>query len=417
MKRFFSLAVVLGLMISLTTSCVDEESELGMSLADTTMLYNGKTDTLYADNAWTEFEDSLLTSNYSYGIIGNYTDPTFGKVSSELYTQIALPSNADNISLDSSLVIDSVILTLTKSQLFPDTGRVYNFHFEVKQLAEPLLSDTQFYAENTLPVNESAVFFDNNVSVSNSDTAIHLVLNSNIYPVLQQTATAEEFIKITKGLRIRITTTGDEGMVSIDFSSSRTNLRVYYHYQYGTENNNGYYTFLMGAGTSHFTHFEHKYTGTPFASGNKIPGTLRLYLEPLAGHRIRMSFDQDLQAFHAAHPWAVIHHAELIMPLAPETPALKPDQILTLRKQADNSDVYINDLIDIYTLSGYDGSYNETGNCYKMRVTQHLQGLLREGRDRGIMLLLNSRRHAAQRAIFNGIGTSDRPKIIFVYTE
>ena len=231
MKRFFSLAVVLGLMISLTTSCVDEESELGMSLADTTMLYNGKTDTLYADNAWTEFEDSLLTSNYSYGIIGNYTDPTFGKVSSELYTQIALPSNADNISLDSSLVIDSVILTLTKSQLFPDTGRVYNFHFEVKQLAEPLLSDTQFYAENTLPVNESAVFFDNNVSVSNSDTAIHLVLNSNIYPVLQQTATAEEFIKITKGLRIRITTTGDEGMVSIDFSSSRTNLRVSYHYQ------------------------------------------------------------------------------------------------------------------------------------------------------------------------------------------
>ena len=417
MKRFFSLAVVLGLMIPLTTSCVDKESELGMSLADTTMLYNGKTDTLYADNAWTEYEDSLLTSNYSYGIIGNYTDPTFGKVSSELYTQIALPSNANNISLDNSLVIDSVILTLTKSQLFPDTGRVYNFHFEVKQLSEPLLSDTQFYAESTLPVDESAVFFDDNVTVGNRDTVIRLVMRENIFPVLHQTASAEDFIKNTKGLRVKITSAGDEGMVSIDFSSSQTSLRAYYHYLYDGDTTSGYYTFLMGAGTSHFTHFEHKYSGTPFASGNKIPGNLRLYLEPMAGHRIRMSFDQDLQAFHAAHPWAVIHHAELIMPLAPETPTLKPDQILTLGKQADNSDVYIDDLIDLYTLSGYDGSFNETGNYYRMRVTQHLQGLLREGKDPGIMLLLNSRRHAAQRAIFNGIGTTNLPKIILVYTE
>ena len=29
-------------------------------------------DTLYADNAWTEFDDSLTTSNLSFGIIGNY---------------------------------------------------------------------------------------------------------------------------------------------------------------------------------------------------------------------------------------------------------------------------------------------------------------------------------------------------------
>ena len=417
MKRLISLAIVLGMMIPLMTSCVDEESELGLSLVDTTMLYNGKADTLYADNAWTEYEDSLLTSNYSFGIIGNYTDPTFGKVSSELYTQIALPSNANNISLDSSLIIDSVILTLTKSQLFPDTGRVYNFHFEVKQLAEALISDTQFYAESTLPVDENAVFFDGNVRVSNRDTTIRLVLDTSIYSVLHQTATAEEFIKNTKGLRVKITTAGDEGLVSIDFSSSKTCLRAFYHYQYGTTTTQGYYTFLMGAGTSHFTHFEHSYSGTPFASGNKISGAMRLYLEPLAGQRIRMSFDNGIQTFSKAHPMAVIHHAELIMPLAPESPLLKPDQILTLGKQADNSDVYIDDLIDLHTLSGYDGTYHEDGNYYRMRITQHVQGLLREGKDRGILLLLNSRRHAAQRAIFNGINTTNRPKIAIVYTE
>ena len=415
LKILLTIAAV-ALTASLT-SCVDEESSLGIGLADTTLLYDGKTDTLYADQAWTEFEDSLLTSNYSYGIIGNYTAPTFGKVSSVLYTQIALTPNATSISLTDELVIDSVVLTLTKTELFPDTGGVYNLHFEVKQLAEALVSDTQFYAHDMLPVDESTMFFDDDVRVTKADTVIRLLLNPSFYPVIQRTATAEDFIKETKGLRIRITSAGSEGLVSIDFSSSTTGLRAHYHYAGYDTTNTGFYTFLMGAGTSHFTHFEHDYSGTRFASGNHVPGNLRLYLEPMAGHRIRMSFDNALKAFHAAHPWAVIHHAELIMPVAPESSSMYPDQIITLGKQADGTDAYINDLLDLYTLSGYDGSYHEDGNYYRMRITQHLQGLLRQGSDPGILLVLNSRRHNAQRAIFNGINTANRPRIIFVYSE
>lgn len=415
LKTIFIIAT--AALLGALTSCTDKESALGIGLVDTTMLYNGKTDTLYADQAWTEFEDSLLTSNYSYGVIGYYSDLTFGKVSSVLYTQIALPSNANNISFSDEMVIDSVVLTLTKSQLFPDTGRVYNFHFEVKQLSEALLSDTSFYADNTLPVDESAVFFDDDVVVHNTDTAIRLVLDASIYPVIHRTASAEDFIKETKGLRVRMTKAGDEGLVSIDFSSSNTNLRTYYHYLYENDTTHGYYTFLMGAGTSHFTHFEHNYSGTLFASGNKVPGTMRLYLEPMGGHRIRMSFDRDLQTFRAAHPWAVIHHAELLLPVAPESPSQKPDQILTLGKQTDGEDVYIDDLIDLHTLSGYDGSFHEDSNYYRMRVTQHVQGLLREGTDRGILLLLNSRRHDPNRAIFNGTSSANRPRIVFVYSE
>jgi hypothetical protein len=204
-------------MMVLPTACTDEESALGSDLVDTATLYNELTDTLYVDSAWTEYEDSLLTSNYSFGIIGNYTDATFGKVSSWLYTQIALPPNTNDISFDNSLVIDSVVLTLAKNQLFPDSSRVYNFHFEVKQLAQPLLSDTSFYAVNTLPVDESKVFYDGKVSVSEHDTVVRLKLKPTINSVIRRTATAEEFIEQTKGLRVRLTNAGDEGMVSIDF--------------------------------------------------------------------------------------------------------------------------------------------------------------------------------------------------------
>lgn len=414
-KGLLALAAVVTML--LPTACTDEESALGIDLVDTATLYNGLTDTLYADNAWSEHEDSLLTSNYTFGIIGNYTDATFGKVSSWLYTQIALSPNSNDIAFDNSLEIDSVVLTLAKNQLFPDTGRVYDFHFEVKQLAEPLLTDTSFYADDVLPVDESRVFFDDVVKVRELDSVITLKLDPSIYGVIRRTATAEEFIQHTKGLRVRITDAGDEGMISIDFSLATTCLRTYYHYMNGSDTTQGYYTFLLGAGTSHFTHFEHDYSGTQFANRNRFPGTYRLFLEPLGGHQVRLSFDRDLQAFRAAHPWAVIHHAELVLSLSPESPSQHPDQILTLGKDVDGSDVYIDDLIDLYTYAGYDGTYHEDGNYYRMRVTQHLQGLMRQGNDPGMLLLLNSRRNAAQRAIFYGLESANRPRIIFVYTE
>ncbi|MBR1549363.1 MAG: DUF4270 family protein [Bacteroidales bacterium] len=411
------LALTAVAMMAFQTACTDEESALGIDLVDTATLYDGLTDTLYADTAWTEYEDSLLTSNYSFGIIGNYTDATFGKVSSWLYTQIALPPNTNDIAFDNSLEIDSVVMTLAKSQLFPDTSRTYNFHIEVMQLAEPLLSDTSYYAENTLPVDASKVFFDGTVAVGERDTVISFKLDPAFYSVIRRTATAEEFIQQTKGLRVRLTGAGDEGMVSIDFSSSTTSLRAHYHYTNGTDTTLGFYTFLLGAGTAHFTHFEHDYTGTLFNGRPRLPGTLRLYLEPLGGHQVRLSFDRDIRAFREAHPWAVIHHAELVMSLSPESPAMHPDQILALGKQSDGTDAYIDDLIDLYTLSGYDGSYHEDGNYYRMRVTQHLQGLMRKGEDPGMLLLLNSRRNAAQRAVFYGTLSDKRPRIIFVYTE
>ena len=412
-------SLVLLLLTSLSfAACTDEESDLGIDLTDSTTLYNGLCDTLYADNAWSELEDSLQTSNLSFGIIGNYHDATFGKVSSTLYTQLALPSNANDIAFD-SMVIDSVILSFAKTQLFPDTSATYHFRFEVKQLAEPLLSDTTYYSFDQLPVDENTCFFNSTVPVTYYDTVVSLKLDTSINRVIRRSATAEDFIAETKGLRIRILNSSDEGMVTVDFSSPNTCLRAHYHYVYEGDTIGGTYTFLLGTGTAHFTHFSHDYSGTIFASGNPFPGTYRLYLEPLAGYRVRLSFDRDLQAFHAAHPWAVIHHAELLLPVAPEyVGGDLPDQILTLGKNANSGNwYYIDDLINVHDLGGYDGTYHSDRGLYRIRMAQHLQGLLRQGSDPGIRLQINACRHAAQRTVFNGLSTTDKPRIAIVYSE
>ena len=101
MKNIKWLAfVAICLLIPALWSCNDDESDLGMNLVDQGTLYKGITDTIYATSAVTRFDDSLRTSDYSFGIIGNYGDLTFGSVTSSLFTQIALFSTDNSINTE-----------------------------------------------------------------------------------------------------------------------------------------------------------------------------------------------------------------------------------------------------------------------------------------------------------------------------
>ena len=405
------LLTALALAATLAIGCADEESDLGVGLVDPSTLYSGCLDTIYPTAAYSIIDDSLMTTGYSFGIIGNHSDATYGTVGSVLYTQIALPPASSNIDF-SQVTIDSVILCLTSDGLYPDSTATYSFHFEVKQLAEPVLSDTLYYSNQSLPVDEGATFFDATVSVAPTDTVVRLRMDDAIRTVLAQQASAEEFTTLTRGLRIRIVPDGDMGMMGINFAAVRTGLTTYY--RYGADTIESEYTFVIGDGATHFTQFSHDYSGTAFASADSVGGAQRLYLEPLAGHRVVLSFDQAVRDFAAAHPRAAIHHAELRLQPDATADDNRPGRIIGLHK-VDGEDSYINDFL---TTSG-DGTYNTADGCYRLRVTQHLQGLLRDGADpQGTHLVLDARRSAAQRTVICGTQVAGKaPHIIIVYSE
>ena len=412
MKR--TLLPVLGALLLALTACNDKETEIGLGLTDPATLYNGKADTIYASSAYSLRDDSLLTSNYSFGIIGNYNDPTFGRVSSTLYSQIGLASGMSSINFD-EVTIDSVVLTLVSDGLFPDTDGTYNLHFVVRQLAQPLLSDTNYYSFDSIPVDPSATFFDQTVAVGAHDSVVRLRMSPAIYSVLAQSGESEAFLESAKGLSISIADDADQGMLSVNFASSLTCLTAHYHY--GTDNIPYHYDLLVGGGVAHFTHFTHDYSGTIFANSDSIDGSQLLYLEPLAGFNARLNFDSAIRAFHEAHPLAVIHHAELMLPTAAVAPAAKPDQLVLLGVADDGSQTMIADYTDAYTYRGFDGTYDNARGQYRIRITQHMQHLLRMGGDNGITVLLDARRSSALRTILAGWQASNKPNIVFVYTE
>lgn len=412
-KPLFPAAILLLLAVA---GCTDEESRLGMNLVDGSTLYGGHQATLTANRALSVRDDSLTTTNFSYGIIGNYQDATFGSVSATLYTQIALDQHSGSINMAGN-IIDSVVLTLVKDHTFPDSTASYNFHFEVMRLAEPLLSDTVYFSSDTLPVDPTAKYFDQTVAVSPADTVVRLRLDNSISAILNQTGTAEEFVGATKGLRIRITDAGSTGMMGINFAATNTCITVYHRYS-ADDTVDAAYPFLLGNGTSHFIHFKHDYTGSVTGGADSLDGATALYLEPLGGYNMLVSFDDAIRTFAAAHPTAVLHHAELLLPVSPSTTAALPDRVLAVAKRDSTNDVYTDDLMmDLVTMGRFDGTYDAGRNCYRLRVTQHVQGLLRQGVDHGLLLVLNSRRSSGARAIINGLAATDHPRIELIYTE
>lgn len=406
------LVAALGMLVC--AGCTDEESDLGMNLVDSTLLYHEQHATLNADKAISVRDADLNTTGYNFGIIGRYHDYTFGNVEARLFTQIALPENESGINFD-ELMIDSVILSLACEQLYPDTTRTYNFHFEVMHLNEVLQTDSVYRSTDELAVDPQGVYFDQQVRLTKEDSVLRVKLGGGIEQLLNQNATAQQFIEATKGLRFRFTDAGDEGMMSIDFTSADTKLTVYYRMTL-VDDQEFEYTFLLNSNAQRFMQFIHDYAGSATAGADSIDGTTQLYLEPLGGYNIRLGFDQAVRAFAEAHPLAVVHEAELLLPVQ-GTELMRPDRVLAMTRVGDTTDVYVNDLLDMYTLAGFDGKLDATRGCYRMRITQHVQQMLRAGGDSGMLLVLNSRRNNAARTAISGRSAANPVRIEFTYSE
>ena len=412
MSRLFRrslLAATAALLAVLPVGCTEEESDLGLGLANRGTLYNARTATLQANLAYSQRDSALATGGSDYNIVGNYSDPTFGTVGAEIYTQVALPSRTSTINFD-SVTVDSVVLTLVRENLYPTDSVSYNFHFEVMQLAEAVSAeDSAYRAYSTLPVNPARRLFDSTLSIGQGDSVIRLRLGGDVATMLNYTGDNTGFVDFVKGLRLRLDPTrSDPGMLTLNFAATNTRLTAHYHY--GNENDTSHYDFSL----SHpFMHFSHDYAGTALGA-DSIDGSALLYLEPLGGYRLRVVFDSALAAFRTAHPRAVVHNAEMLLPVAEGDWGERPDRIVaTYTPAATGREGYIND----YLLGGVDGYYHAADSAYHLLLPRHVQGLLRSGIDLGTILNINSRRSSAARIVLNG-NRADKPVCItLVYTE
>lgn len=420
LHKLFTLLAIASLF--LPVACTEKESGLGLELQDPFTLYNGTRDTVEL-TACTILDDSLSTSGYSAAVFGNYADPTgtFGKVNAILYSQVMpLASGINNTS--SSIQFDSAVITLVIDSVYPimpdSTAR--NVHVIVKQLAEELLSDTAYYSTQELQLSSNTLF---DGDVTYYADSLKLKLNENAFSMLRDSCSQADFLHRSKGIAIYLADNA-QTMFTVDLAATNTRLTLYYHYNNNPESPYNY-TFTINSEASHAMHYGHTYNGSalaPFATNRKdsIAGTEKLYLEPLGGTRIRLNMQSYISAFREKHPYAVIHYAELVLPTHSDSDTSTPVRILALKREANGTSTYVTDanvITNQYTYSGFDGFYNREKKQYRLRVTRHLQELLRSGKDYGTELIIDARRSSAFRAIINGTSTDNPIHIDFIYSE
>lgn len=408
----------LALLVLLApVACTEEESDLGLGLQDPFTLYDGVRDTASL-TAYTFLDDSLSTAGYTAGTFGNYHDPVFGDVEAILYSQIS--TSKEGVRITDDVIFDSVVMTLVIDSVFPilQDSTPQPLHIIINQLDEQVASDSAYYSTDKL--NESSVCFFDGVVTYIADS-IRLVLNSNVESVLRQSCTQENFIKLAKGFCLKLAP-GSNKLLTVDFSALGTRLSLYYHTESVASLK---YDFVINSEAAHCMYFGHDYSGSALATfGNNrkdsIDGRQRLYLEPLGGTKLRVNMQDFISSFKADHPYAVIHYAELVLPVSDTAETQLPVRVLALKRNADGTSQYVTDanvMANPYTYSGFDGYYHRDSHQYHLRITRHLQELLRSGHDYGTELVIDARRSSALRTVLNGYGSDNPIHVDFIYTE
>jgi hypothetical protein len=400
---------------------VPDSEKLGASLMDTTTIV-----------AYSVFEDSVLTSGMTYGVIGSIYDPVFGKTTASLYTQIRMTSDAPTFG--SNPVVDSVVLVMPYYGLFGDSTALQTFR--VYELSGSMDVDSKYYSNNPgiaydagsllaeqtfLPRVNDSIIVD---TVTKIIPQLRLRFNSLFASrILNATASDlednDKFIEYFKGIVIKAdpeNTTGKGSLVSFNLTSTTSRLKMYYHNASDTT----VYDFGMAASArfNRYEHYGYAEASSDFKlqlNGDTTLGKQKLFIQAFGGVKVKLRFPY-LKKW-AADQKIAINDAQLIMSNADLTSNFDAPTQLALRGIISDSTQSI--LVDENEgISYFDGLYNDSDG-YRFRISRYVQQLLIPAtEDKGLYLFVPGASYFGNRLILNGTASaSGRIKLAITYTK
>lgn len=447
------LILLAGISISIT-SC-DESSVIGLdvqppndllnvSYIDTTTLI---TKTMLVDSLRSD-ETIIALANISNGtpgenvLIGNYTDPVFGKTTASLYTQVKLSSI--NPLFGTSPTVDSVVLSLVygpsyygKTQHVPQNVNVY-------QVSEDINLTTAYFSHNTLSTFSSADLAANHtfipapadsveVTGHTKKPQLRIPLASNFGQLIldQQgsvtLASNSAFQSFMKGFYISTAYTlispPEGNILQFRLGDAETRLTVYYH---SAENDSLKFDMPL-SGVARFSHFDHSYTtgiaaeltaqlgSTPPAQNDVV------FVQAMGGVKTKILFPYILDWIKAG-PIAV-NRAELVIK-ADRSSAYQPDTFaapgrLVLFGIRDDGTNY--ELTDIAEGDNYyGGKYNATTHEYRFNIARYVQEVLTgKLKNNGLDLIISAGAVNGSRIVLGGGGSTSayQMKLNIAYTN
>lgn len=228
--------------------------------------------------------DSLITSNKSRILIGNYDDPVFGKVKSESYFQLSSTSYALNSSGSDTeavnYVFDSISMILKYDKYYyGDTTKVQTFDiYRLIQKVKPNTDDSNFYNNSTLSYSAESLGKVSFAPRPNQKDSINIKIDKVFGEALFQKIKKREitdfdsFTEYLKGLALVPETSNSSSIIG--FSAGSSKVRLYYSKYMGDADQESFILdFTIADQTKQFNSISLNKTGTllqnlPISSSN-----------------------------------------------------------------------------------------------------------------------------------------------------
>jgi len=429
-RKGFVLSATFLLLTIAMSSCKKKTHLLGQDVINQNdLLSSGGVDT-FSLTTFTILEDSVISDNPAFAILGSYNDPVFGTFNSEIYTQFRLSGINPNFGDINTIVMDSFVLGLEYVGYYGETGTQTIEVYEIND-AEGLSIDSTYYAFSTKattgidlvdPTKNVLDMNPSNLTVINGDTVdsqLRIYLDTNLAKNIVQEAvnnpttfdSNDNFLEFFKGLHIKtnngIQMSGEGGIFYFNLNDAASKLTMYYT-QDGVSKT---YDLVINTSCADFNHVDIDYTGTNVETviNDTVSGQTEFYAQSFGTRAI-----VQIPGLDNIPKNVVVHKATLELPI----------QYQSGTKYGPGSDVSIATHIakgdPAYYGIGNLGSYDDYTKSFVIDLRSWAQAVL-AGDIENTELIISPVLFitSGDRIIFNGPNTTNKakPKFTIVYTE
>lgn len=322
----FILILVFGLTI---VSCGTDTDAGEFVVGSDYLAVNNKViliDTVTVEMSTINF-DSLVTSNMSRILVGNYEDPLFGKVKSNSYFQLASDSYSLISTTDTetaNYVFDSISMILKyDNYYYGDTTKVQTFDIHrLTQKVKPNTDDDSFYNNSALSYSSESLGTISYKPRPLEKDSINIKMDAAFGEALFQKLKKREitdfdsFKEYLNGLVLVPTTTNSSSVIGFNLSSK---VRLYYSKYLGDAEDSFIKDFTVTDATKQFNAISLDKSGTLIqnlpASNSNLSSLLtnnQGYIQSGTGVACRVDFPNIKQLKYISDNGAIVD-AELIL--------------------------------------------------------------------------------------------------------
>lgn len=406
-------------------ACKKKENPLGVSaLPEGSALSTQGIDT-FSLITYSELEDSTVSKNPRFNLLGSYIDPVFGAYNASFYTQFRPSTLSPNF--EDNIKIDSFVLALEYGGYY---GELDPQLIEVYEITEDLDADEEvdYYTFSTsTTANLNLVPTANNEGLITpnplaptivdgeevADAQLRLHLDTNLARTFINSAlntsnfeTEENFLTYFKGIHVKtnngLQVPGKGGVLYFNTADPASGLTIYYTVN-GIQQS---FEFIINATDVDYNNVTINPAGTEIEDVLNNPETAGLdefYTQ--AGH-IRSKI--DLPGIKNLPKNAIIHSAELILPVSYYNQStFYPSTFISLSSRL------IKDDNRLYSLPTSEVQYDTGRKAYVIDLRTYVQNVVAGSfEDNGILLSPSFFNTSAERIIFNGSQTINKDKPI-----